>query len=72
MNNENIYGLSFLAGAVGITIFSIGASVGHSLATEQIRNEAVKSGVAKWVSNNDGSVKFQFLRGIENEKLVND
>lgn len=63
---------SKLAAAIGTVCLIIGIFIGRTSAIDEIRNEAVKSGVARWVSNNDGSVKFQFLRGTENEKLVND
>lgn len=63
---------SKLAAVIGTACMIIGILIGRTSAIDEIRKDAVKSGAAKWVNSNDGSVKFQFLRGIENEKLVND
>lgn len=62
MKDRSTMGFAIAFVFVGAVLgFGIGASWGSFGTTRSFRNDAVKVGVARWVANENGSVKFQWI-----------
>ena len=67
MNNEpGEHYITFVS--ILVVFCMISAFFSNCSADKAVRNEAVKNKVARWVANEDGSVKFEWKVPVEKEK----
>jgi len=61
-SNGDLAGFTFIGLLVG---FAVGTLLGQWCGRQDIRKEAVKTGVARYVADTDGSSKFEWIVPLE-------
>lgn len=57
-----------MGAAIMILVMSVATYMSKQHALRCLRNEAVKQGVAKWVADEEGEVRFEWIPPAEKEK----